>query len=100
MAGRRELAVEVVAMRGWNRGYITMPVDGRLVEYLDTKPDMIALARAVLAKGVSQPFVRINTEQVTGVRADQNKPSRPDAGRLTGSAGRRAPLAGTCQVSA
>jgi hypothetical protein len=73
MVERREVAVEVLTILGWYRGHITLPMGGRLVDYLNTKPDMIALARAVLPDGVSLPFVAINTDQVVAIRPEQNE---------------------------
>ena len=68
MAERQELAVEVLTILGWYRGHITLPVGGRLIDFLNTKPEMIALARAILPDGTSQAFVAINTDQVMAVR--------------------------------
>jgi hypothetical protein len=68
MAERQELAVEVLTIVGWYRGHITLPVGGRLLDFLNTKPEMIALARAVLPDGTFQAFVAINTNQVMAVR--------------------------------
>jgi hypothetical protein len=68
MAARQELAVEVLTILGWYRGHITLPVGGRLIDFLNTKPEMIALARAVLPDGTPQAFVAINTDQIMAVR--------------------------------
>lgn len=74
MIARQEILVEVLTILGWFRGYITLPAGGRLLDYLNTKPEMIALARAVLPSGVPQPSVVINTDQVMAIRPHANEP--------------------------
>jgi len=73
MAERQELAVEVLTILGWYRGHITLPVGGRLIDFLNTKPEMIALARAILPDGTPQAFVAINTDQVMAVRPGEGE---------------------------
>jgi len=65
---REKIAVEVLTVLGWYRGTITLPSGGRLLDYLNTKPDMIALTNAVLPAGNGLPFVALNTEQVLAIR--------------------------------
>ena len=73
MVARQEMAVEVLTILGWYRGSITLPAGGRLLDYLNTKPEMIALARAVLPDGASQPFVAINMDHVMAIRPHENE---------------------------
>jgi hypothetical protein len=68
MTEREEIAVEVLTVLGWYRGTITLPSGGRLLDYLNTKPDMIALTNAVLPAGNGLPFVALNTEQILAIR--------------------------------
>ncbi len=68
MAEREELGVEILTPRGWYRGYITMPSGGRLMDYLSTKPAMVALTHVVEPSGARRAFVAINTEQVLAIR--------------------------------
>jgi hypothetical protein len=68
MVEREEMAVEVLTVLGWYQGHITVPMGGRLLDYLNTKPEMIALTRAVAPGGVAIPFIAINTEQVMAIR--------------------------------
>ena len=65
---RDRIAVEVLTALGWYRGTITLPSGGRLLDYLNTKPDMIALTDAVLPAGTALPFVALNTEQILAIR--------------------------------
>ena len=65
---REKIAVEVLTVLGWYRGTITLPSGGRLLDYLNTKPDMIALTNAVLPAGDGLPFIALNTEQVLAIR--------------------------------
>lgn len=53
---------------GWYRGYITLPVSGRLLDFLNTKPPMIALTHAVEPLGTRLLFVGVNTEKVIAIR--------------------------------
>lgn len=68
MVQREEIAVEVLTPQGWYRGYITLPAGGRLLDYLNTKPPMIALTGAVAPSGARLPFLAVNTEQVLAIR--------------------------------
>lgn len=68
MVQREEMAVEVLTPQGWYRGYITLPTGGRLLDYLNTKPPMIALTGAVDPSGARLPFLAVNTEQVLAIR--------------------------------
>ena len=68
MVQREEVAVEVLTPQGWYRGYITLPAGGRLLDYLNTKPLMIALTGAVGPSGARLPFLALNTEQVLAIR--------------------------------
>jgi hypothetical protein len=72
MVERHQMAVEVLTILGWYRGHITLPAGGRLLDYLNTKPEMIALAGAVLPSGIPQAFVAINTDQVMAIRPQGN----------------------------
>jgi hypothetical protein len=65
---REKIAVEILTALGWYRGTITLPSGGRLLDYLNTKPDMIALTNAVLPAGDGLPFIALNTEQVLAIR--------------------------------
>jgi hypothetical protein len=68
MVQRDEMAVEVLTILGWYRGHITVPAGGRLLDYLNTKPLMIALTDAVGPSGTAMPFVALNTKQVLAIR--------------------------------
>lgn len=68
MVQRDEMAVEVLTILGWYRGQITVPAGGRLLDYLNTKPLMIALTKVVGPSGTATPFVAINTKQVLAIR--------------------------------
>ena len=68
MVQRDEMAVEVLTILGWYRGHITVPVGGRLLDYLNTKPLMIALTDAVGPSGTAMPLVALNTKQVLAIR--------------------------------
>jgi hypothetical protein len=68
MVEREEMAVEVLTALGWYRGHITVPAGGRLLDFLNTKPEMIAMTRAVEPGGTSVPFIVINTDQVLAIR--------------------------------
>jgi hypothetical protein len=65
---RDRIPVEVLTALGWYRGTITVPSGGRLLDHLNTKPDMIALTDAVLPGGTALPFVALNTEQILAIR--------------------------------
>lgn len=62
------MAVEVLTIQGWYRGYITLPAGGRLLDYLNTKPDMIALTGVVDPSGGRHPFLAVNTWQILAIR--------------------------------
>ncbi len=68
MVQREEMAIEVLTARGWYRGYITLAAGGRLLDYLNSKPQMIALTGAVDPSGHRRPFLAINTEQILAIR--------------------------------
>ncbi|MGD0263997.1 MAG: hypothetical protein ABSD47_03455 [Candidatus Methylomirabilota bacterium] len=60
--------MELLTPQGWYRGYITVPAGGRLLDFLNTKPLMIALTHAVEPSGSRRAFLAINTEQVIAIR--------------------------------
>ena len=68
MVQRDEMAVEVLTILGWYKGCITVPAGGRLLDYLNTKPVMIALTKAVGPSGTAMPFVALNMKQVLAIR--------------------------------
>jgi hypothetical protein len=68
MVLRDEMAVEILTVLGWYKGYITLPAGGRLLDYLNTKPIMIALTQAVKPDGSAEPFVALNMKQVLAMR--------------------------------
>ncbi len=68
MAEREEMGVEVLTSEGWYRGYITLPVGGRLIDFLNSRPPMIGLTHAVEPLGTRTTFVAVNTEQVIAIR--------------------------------
>ena len=68
MVQRDEVGVEVLTPQGWYRGYITLPTGGRLMDFLNTKPAMIALTHAVDPSGARRTFLAVNTEQVLAIR--------------------------------
>ena len=41
MLQQERLVVEVLTVQGWYRGKITLPAGGRILDYLNTKPEMI-----------------------------------------------------------
>ena len=65
---REELVVEVLTSRGWYRGFITLPAGGRLLDFLNTKPAMIALTGARDPAGSHHAFLTVNTAQVLAIR--------------------------------
>ena len=65
---REEVGVEVLTVQGWYRGYVTLPAGGRLLDYLNTKPRMIALTHVVDPTGGRKPFLAMNTQQVLAIR--------------------------------
>ncbi len=68
MVQRDEMGVEVLTPQGWYRGYITLPAGGRLLDFLNTKPQMIALTHVVDPSGTRRRFLSVNTEQVLAIR--------------------------------
>jgi hypothetical protein len=74
MVQREEMGVELLTPTGWYRGYITLPAGGRLLDFLNTKPAMIALTHVVDPSGARRPFLAVNTEQVLTIRP------KPDLG--------------------
>jgi hypothetical protein len=68
MAQREEMGVEILTPQGWYRGYVTLPAGGRLIDYLNTKPLMIALTHAVEPSGARRAFLAVNTEQILAIR--------------------------------
>lgn len=68
MVQREEMGVEVLTPCGWYRGYVTLPAGGRLIDFLNTKPAMIALTHAVEPSGARRAFLALNTEQVVAIR--------------------------------
>jgi hypothetical protein len=65
---REEMMVEILTIRGWYRGFITLPAGGRLLDFLNTKPAMIALTGVRDPSGSHHSFVTVNTEQVLAIR--------------------------------
>ncbi|HSB70506.1 MAG TPA: hypothetical protein VLT62_14370 [Candidatus Methylomirabilis sp.] len=65
---REEMEVEVLTIQGWYRGHITLPAGGRLLDFLNTKPEMIALTGVRDPSGAHHSFVAVNTEQVLAIR--------------------------------
>jgi len=68
MQQREQVPVDVLTVQGWYRGQITIPLGGRLLDYLNTKPEMIALTGVVDPAGVQRNFVAVNTAQVLAIR--------------------------------
>lgn len=68
MVQRDEMGIEVLTAQGWFRGYITVPAGGRLIDYLNTKPPMVALTHVVDPSGARRAFLAINTEMVLAIR--------------------------------
>ena len=65
---REEIVVDVLTVRGWYRGFITLPAGGRLLDFLNTKPEMIALTGARDPSWAHHSFVAVNTAQVLAIR--------------------------------
>jgi hypothetical protein len=65
---REEMVVEILTVRGWYRGFITLPTGGRLLDFLNTKPEMIALTGVKDPAGAHHSFVAVNTAQVLAIR--------------------------------
>ena len=68
MVLQEELALEVLTVQGWYRGYIILPAGGRLLDYLNTKPDMIGLTGVTDPADAHHASVAINTEHVLAIR--------------------------------
>jgi len=68
MVQREEMGIELLTPTGWYRGFITLPAGGRLLDFLNTKPVMIALTHAVDPSGARRTFLAVNTEQVLAIR--------------------------------
>jgi hypothetical protein len=68
MVERDEMAVEVLTVHGWYQGTITVPAGGRLLDFLNTKAEMIALTKVLDPAGVPRNFMAINTAQVLAIR--------------------------------
>ena len=73
MVEREEIAVEVLTVLGWYRGRITVTGGGRLLDYLNTKPDIIALTGVVMPGGATCSFMALNTEQVFAIRPVEDR---------------------------
>jgi hypothetical protein len=65
---REEMIVEILTIRGWYRGFITLPAGGRLLDFLNTKPPMIALTGVRDPSGSHHSFLTVNTAQVLAIR--------------------------------
>jgi hypothetical protein len=68
MVQREQMPVDVLTVMGWYHGNITIPLGGRLLDYLNTKPEMIALTGVVDPGGTSRNFIAVNTAQVLAIR--------------------------------
>jgi hypothetical protein len=68
VAQQEQMSVDVLTVMGWYHGNITLPVGGRLLDYLNTKHEMIALTGVVDPGGTARGFVAINTAQVLAIR--------------------------------
>jgi hypothetical protein len=73
MVEREEIAVEVLTVLGWYRGRVTVTGGGRLLDYLNTKPDIIALTGATVPGGATRSFVALNTEQIFAIRPAEDR---------------------------
>ncbi len=73
MIGREEMTVEVLTALGWYRGRITVPGHGRLLDFLNSKPHVIALTGVVTPGGAARPFAALNTEQVFAIRPVEDR---------------------------
>ena len=58
----------MLTVQGWYRGYIILPAGGRLLDYLNTKPDMIGLTGVTNPAGAYRASVAINTEHALAIR--------------------------------
>ena len=68
MVRGEELAVDLLTTQGWYRGSITLPAGGRLLDYLNSRPLMIALTEAVGPAGVRHSCMAVNLEQILAIR--------------------------------
>ena len=68
MPRREEMGVEVLMAQGWYRGYIVVPAGGRLIDFLNSKPPMIALTHVVEPSGARRRFIAVNAEQILAIR--------------------------------
>ncbi len=68
MAQQEEVAVQVLTAQGWYRGYLVLSAGARLVDYLNSKPDMISLSGVTDPAGIHRATVVLNTEHVLAVR--------------------------------
>jgi hypothetical protein len=68
MTRREEMGVEILTARGWYRGYITLPAGGRLLDFLNTKPPLIALTHVVEPSGARRRFIAVQSEQILAIR--------------------------------
>ncbi len=68
MADQEEVAVQVLPAQGWYRGYIVLSAGARLVDYLNTKPDMISLSGVTDPAGVHRAILVLNTEHVLAIQ--------------------------------
>jgi hypothetical protein len=73
MVEREEIVVEVLTALGWYHGRVTVPGGGRLLDYLNTKPDIIALTGVVMPGGATRSFVALNAEQVFAIRPVEDR---------------------------
>ncbi|HYL79461.1 MAG TPA: hypothetical protein VEU07_01530 [Candidatus Acidoferrum sp.] len=65
---REEMVVENLTVQGWYRGFITLPAGGRLLDFLNTKPSMIALTGVRDPSGSHHSFLTVNSDQVLAIR--------------------------------
>ncbi len=68
MAQQEEVAIQVLTVRGWYRGFLLLPAGGRVVDYLRGKTGMIGLTGVTDPAGDHHASVCINTEHVLAVR--------------------------------
>lgn len=69
MPERETIRVEVVTVAGTYVGEVTLPSAARLLDVLNTTPDMIALTRACRKgdAGPPIPFLALNKDQILTV---------------------------------
>ena len=73
MVRRQEAEVEILTVQGRYTGFITIPVGGRLLDYLNTKPALIALTSVRDPAGRHHAFMAVNTDQVVAIRDNPQK---------------------------